>query len=61
MAFSSLADELNLDSGFPMSPSGPGLSLADEFGDMGGGEWDRSQRGWRHRRAAHELQLVDES
>ncbi|BEI92317.1 uncharacterized protein CcaverHIS019_0411370 [Cutaneotrichosporon cavernicola] len=37
MAFSSLADELNLDSGFPMSPSGPGLSLADEFGDMGGG------------------------
>lgn len=38
MAFSSLADELNLDSGFPMSPSGPGLSLADEFGDMGGGE-----------------------
>lgn len=40
MAFSSLADELNLDSGFPMSPSGPGLSLADEFGDMGGGKWD---------------------
>ncbi|CAK9787400.1 hypothetical protein CC85DRAFT_10377 [Cutaneotrichosporon oleaginosum] len=37
MAFSSLADELDLDSGFPMSPSGPGLSLADEFGDMGGG------------------------
>ncbi|GMK56853.1 hypothetical protein CspeluHIS016_0306930 [Cutaneotrichosporon spelunceum] len=37
MAFSSLADELNFDSGFPMSPSGPGLSLADEFGGMGGG------------------------